>query len=98
MADNLVFITGATGHIGFRTLVLALKAGYPVRAAIRSESKKAHILSAPSIKVAKPGSKLTFVIVPDISADGAYDEAVKGSTYILHIASPLVMKIGRAHV
>jgi hypothetical protein len=32
MAENLVLITSATGHVGFRTLVDALKAGYSVRA------------------------------------------------------------------
>lgn len=92
MAESLVFITGATGHIGFKTLVEALQAGYNVRAAVRSESKKSQILSAPSIKTLNPGPKLSFVIVPDLTAEGAYDEAVKGVTYILHLASPIVMK------
>lgn len=34
MANDLVFITGGTGHIGFRTLVIALQLGYSVRAAV----------------------------------------------------------------
>jgi nucleoside-diphosphate-sugar epimerase len=34
---------------------------------------------------------LECVIVPDITADGAYDEAVKGVDSIIHIASPLPM-------
>ncbi|KAH8760166.1 hypothetical protein BGZ57DRAFT_994381 [Hyaloscypha finlandica] len=34
-----------------------------------------------------PGPRLTFVTVPDMLADGAYDEAVKGAKYIMHIAS-----------
>jgi nucleoside-diphosphate-sugar epimerase len=92
MAENLVFITGATGHIGFKTLVVALQSGYNVRAAIRSASKKSQILSAPSIKALNPGSRLSFVIVPDLTAEGAYDEAVKGATHIIHLASPIVMK------
>jgi nucleoside-diphosphate-sugar epimerase len=92
MSNNLVLITGATGHIGFRTLVTALKAGYRVRAAIRSESKKHDILSTPSIKALNPGDKLTFIIVPDLMVDGAYDEAVKGVNYIIHLASPIVLK------
>lgn len=92
MAGELVFITGATGHIGFKTLVIALQAGFNVRAAVRSEAKSSQILSAPSIKALNPGSKLSFVVVPDLNAEGAYDEAVKGATYIIHIASPIVMK------
>lgn len=92
MANELVFITGATGHIGFRTLVTALLHGYSVRAAVRSESKKEQILSAPSIKSLDPGHKLTFVTVPDLTADSAYDEAVRDVTYIIHLASPIVLK------
>jgi nucleoside-diphosphate-sugar epimerase len=90
--SGLVLITGGTGHVGFRTLVTALTAGYSVRAAVRSESKKNEILSAPSIKVLKPGNRLTFVLVPDLMVDGAYNEAVKGVDYILHIASPIVLR------
>ncbi|KAJ5137481.1 putative oxidoreductase [Penicillium atrosanguineum] len=92
MSRGLVLITGGTGHVGFRTLVTALKAGYRVRAAVRSESKREEVLSAPSIKELNPADKLTFVIVPDLMVDGAYNEAVKGANYILHIASPIVLK------
>jgi hypothetical protein len=67
----------------------ALKAGYHVQAAVRSESKKDKILSATSIKAPNPGPALSFIIIPELTAEGAYDEAVKGCTYILHIASPL---------
>jgi nucleoside-diphosphate-sugar epimerase len=34
---------------------------------------------------------LTFVYVPDIAADGAFDEAVKGVDGIIHAASPFVL-------
>ena len=32
---------------------------------------------------------LSFVIVKDITKDGAFDEAVKGVDYVIHLASPL---------
>lgn len=89
---ELVFITGGTGHIGFKTIVLALKAGYEVRAAVRSEGKGNQVLQAASIKSLNPGSRLSFVVVPDLMAEGAYDEAIKGAKYIIHQASPIVMK------
>lgn len=92
MSNELVFITGGTGHIGFKTLVIALQAGYKVRAAVRSEAKRDSILATKSIKDLNPGTNLTFVIVPDLTVEGAYDEAVKGATYIIHIASPIVLK------
>ena len=91
MGGELILVTGATGHLGYRALVLALEAGYKVRAAVRSQAKAETILTAPSIKALAPGSKLDFVIVPDILADSAYDDAVKGVKAILHIASPLAI-------
>ena len=75
--------------IGFRVLVLALESGYSVRAAVRSQASIDIILAAPSIKRLNPGPKLSFVFVPDIAVEGAYDAAVKGVEYIIHLASSL---------
>ncbi|KAI9808629.1 MAG: hypothetical protein M1825_003780 [Sarcosagium campestre] len=93
MADNILLITGGSGHVGFRVLVEALKAGYPVRATVRSQAKADTILAAPSIKVLAPGAKLTFIVVPDILAPGAFDDAVEGVQNIIHCASPLTHNI-----
>jgi nucleoside-diphosphate-sugar epimerase len=90
VSGDLVLITGGTGFIGIKTIHLALKAGYSVRAAVRSQAKAVGILATPSVKAINPGSRLTFAVVPDILADNAYDDAVKGVKYILHIASPTI--------
>ena len=84
---ELVLLTGGTGHIGFRTLVEALSAGYEVRAAVRRESSIAEIKAAKSIQPYL--SSLSFVLVEDITKYGVFDEAVKGVSYIIHLASPL---------
>jgi nucleoside-diphosphate-sugar epimerase len=93
MADfavfKLVLITGATGHVGFRTLLHALSEGYAVRAAVRSEAKANTILSHPLVQAFDPGYRLSFIIVPDLAEPSAYDEAVQDVDYIIHIASPL---------
>ena len=87
---NLVLITGATGFLGYRVLVEALKSGYRVRIAIRSESKIQKVLAAPTIKALNVNTdQLSWIIVPDMAAPGAYDEAVKGVKYIIHVASPI---------
>ena len=83
---KLVLITGATGFIGFRTLIETLKAGYHVRAATRNESGIQKIKAAPSTKPYL--SQLQFVIVPDIVKEDAYYEAVKDVDYVIHLASP----------
>jgi nucleoside-diphosphate-sugar epimerase len=89
MTSSLVLVTGANGHIGFRTLVYALQAGYRVRAAVRTQSKADTILSAPSIQAISPADRLTFVLVPDLLVPGAYDDAVRDADYIIHVASSL---------
>lgn len=87
---NLVLITGVTGHIGFRTLILALQAGHHVRAAVRSESKAHSISTHPKILALDYSHRLTFTIVPDLACLHAYDTAVQGVRYIIHIAAPLM--------
>jgi nucleoside-diphosphate-sugar epimerase len=90
MSAPLVLLTGSTGHLGFRALLDALKAGYRVRAAVRSDAKAQTIITNPVLKAAKiPSEQLTFAIVPDLAVAHAYDEAVKGVDYIIHIASPI---------
>ncbi len=87
MAGELVLLTGSTGHIGYRTLIEALSQGYNVRAAVRSEAKAAEVKAA---KSTQPYLKqLTFVTVPNIEKEGAFDSAVKGVDHIVHLASPL---------
>jgi nucleoside-diphosphate-sugar epimerase len=86
----LVLITGATGHVGFRTLIHTLQAGYTVRCAVRSQSKANLISSHPLIQALNPhGTRLSFTIVPDLATPNSYDEAAEGVSYIIHIASPM---------
>ena len=87
MGGDLVLLTGGTGHVGYRTLIEALSQGYHVRAAVRSEAKAAEVKAA---KSTQPYLKqLTFVTVPNIEKEGAFDSAVKGVDHIVHLASPL---------
>ncbi|KAK5686001.1 hypothetical protein LTS10_002114 [Elasticomyces elasticus] len=90
MAGNTVLITGGNGHVGFKVLLKLLEAGYTLRAAVRSSAKADAILAAPSLQALNPKSKLSFTIVPDLLAPGAYDEAVKDVDYIVHLASPIL--------
>ena len=73
--------------IGFRVLVQLLQSGYQVRAAVRN---KAGVEKVVALKPVAPYlAQLTHVFVPDITIPGAYDEAVKGVKYVIHVASPL---------
>ncbi|KAM3498009.1 hypothetical protein MY10362_008659 [Beauveria mimosiformis] len=88
MAKNTLLFTGATGMIGFRTLIHLLEQGsFNVRVAVRSQSSLDKLLSYKQI--APYASQLESTIIPDITVPGAYDEAVKGATHIIHVASPI---------
>lgn len=90
-STDLVLITGATGHLGFRTLVHALRTGLTVRVAVRSQAKASRLLSRLALKItSKQRQRLSFTIVPDITVDGAYDNAMDDVTHVIHCASPLV--------
>ncbi|KAK5135718.1 hypothetical protein LTR08_004704 [Meristemomyces frigidus] len=92
MAGNTVLLTGASGFVGFRVLRYTLEHGYNVRAAVRSEAKAEAVRSNPVLKALGKDAQLSFVIVPDFIAPGAFDEAVKGVEGIIHVASPLPSK------
>ena len=91
MTLTIFKITGATGFIGFAVLSNLLKAGYRVRISVRRDAQIEVIKQRPSIKLF--ADQLTFVVVPDITVDGAFDAALQGVVYIQHIASPIPRQV-----
>lgn len=92
MARQLILLTGATSQIGFPTLARLLEAGYCVRAPTRSIVKAKEILSHHSLAALNPltSGQLELLEIPDITAPGSYDNAVKGCSTIIHLASPTI--------
>ena len=88
-----MLITGASGHIGFRTLRYLLEYGYQVRAAVRSSAKADKIRSNPTLQGISE-AQLSFIVVPDFVAAGALDKAAEGVKYIVHVASPIPFRDG----
>jgi nucleoside-diphosphate-sugar epimerase len=88
MSESLVFITGATGYIGTHLIGDVLKAGHRVRAAVRSEEK------GQAIKDLYPSfvDRIEFAVVSDMSQASAYDNALKGVSYVFHLAGAMVDK------
>lgn len=77
--------------IGYRVLVQLLEEGYTVRTAVRTQA------GSDRIKTLKPTQpyldRIASIIVPDNTVPGAYDEAVQGVNYIIHVASPTPLTI-----
>lgn len=84
---STVCVTGVNGYIGSHVADQLLEAGYHVRGAVRSTSKADWLYELFDKKYGK--GKFEAVEVPDMVADGAYDEAVKGVDGICHLASIL---------
>lgn len=84
-----ILITGATGLIGFHILLAALAAGHKVRYTARSKEKAQLVASNPAVQKLAPGDRLSAVIIPDCTVDGAFDPALEGITHVIHAGAPV---------
>lgn len=82
--NQTILITGASGFLAAHVLNSFLSRGYNVRGTVRSDA------SADKVKKSHAAhlSQLSFAIVKDVAATGAFDEAVKGVDGVIHTASP----------
>jgi nucleoside-diphosphate-sugar epimerase len=87
MSKGTVLITGSNGYIASVTVNAFLEAGYSVCGTVRSLNSAKALLE--KLKSYVDAGKLEFVIVPDITVPGAFDEAVKGVDAIVHMATPV---------
>ena len=84
-AGSWVLVTGANGFLASHIISQFLKRGFRVRGTARDVSKAAWLIEGPFKSYAEDGV-FELVAVPNLGADGAYDEAVKGVAAILHVA------------
>ncbi|CAI6336280.1 unnamed protein product [Periconia digitata] len=88
--EKTVLITGASGFVGFQTLLLALEEGYTVKVVIRKPDQIQQFKIHP--KICQFESKVDYVVVPDLAKKGAFDSVLHDIGTILHIASPLMVQ------
>ncbi|THH04102.1 hypothetical protein EW145_g5769 [Phellinidium pouzarii] len=85
-APAKVLVSGANGFIAVWVVKDLLDQGYAVRGTVRVASKGTHLLNL--FKKEEENGMFELVVVPDITASGAFDDAVKGVDAIAHTASP----------
>ncbi|KAI1116065.1 aldehyde reductase [Nemania sp. NC0429] len=86
---STVLVTGANGFIGSNIADQFLKFGYKVRGTTRSPEKNVWVTDLFDRKYGK--GKFDFIAVTDMAADGAFDEAVKGVSAVVHTATIFTM-------
>ncbi|KAH8732604.1 hypothetical protein GQ44DRAFT_755094 [Phaeosphaeriaceae sp. PMI808] len=96
-----VFVTGVNGLIGSHVVDQLLVRGYHVRGAVRDVGKTKWLKEYFDDKYTD--ARFELVSVPDMTAQGCYDDLVEGAEGFIHVASPiggiddldLALKIGR---
>jgi len=85
-----VLVTGISGFVGQHCAAELLKKGYAVRGSVRSLLNTSVILEGITKEVDSKGN-IEFCEL-DLMKDTGWDKAMEGCDYVLHIASPFVVK------
>jgi nucleoside-diphosphate-sugar epimerase len=84
---KLVLITGGSGFIAAWCIVKCLAANYHVRTTVRSLKRESNVREMLAAADATNLNDLSF-IEADLTKDAGWNEATKGCTFVLHVASP----------
>ncbi|KAI8716136.1 Epimerase domain-containing protein [Fusarium sp. LHS14.1] len=83
---SLVLVTGATGFVASHVTRQLLERGYRVRGTVRDLAQASWLIDD-HFKWFSESGHLELVEAPNLVADGAFNEAVKGVSAIAHIAT-----------
>ncbi|OHV37131.1 epimerase [Pseudofrankia sp. EUN1h] len=87
MSGERVLVTGGTGYLGVHTIAALLRAGYAVRASVRTLEREGEIRGGLATAGLAEDSPLELVVA-ELSADDGWARAVQGARFVLHVASP----------
>ncbi len=84
---STVLVTGASGFVASHCILQLLAQGHDVRTTVRNLKREADVRAMLKCGGAEPGERLK-VFQADLESDAGWREAVSGSEYVLHVASP----------
>jgi dihydroflavonol-4-reductase len=85
-----VLVTGVSGYVGQHCAAELLKKGYVVRGSVRSLTRMDEVIKGIKKEV-DPKGNLEFCEL-DLMKDEGWEKAMEGCDYVLHVASPFVVK------
>ena len=85
-----VLVTGITGFVGQHCAAALLDKGYAVKGTLRNIQKKEQVLQGLQA-AGKDTTDLSFVQL-DLLSENGWAKAMQGIDYVLHVASPYVVK------
>jgi dihydroflavonol-4-reductase len=86
-----VLVTGISGFVGQHCAAELLKNDYSVRGSVRNLAKTDEVINGIKKEI-DPKGNLEFCEL-DLMKDAGWDMAMEGCDYVLHIASPFVVKV-----
>jgi len=87
-----VLVTGGTGFVGVHCILQLLEKGHRVRTTMRSLDRKSEVLEMLRAGGITSFENLEF-IAADLTKDANWEEAVNGCDYVLHVASPIFLRV-----
>jgi dihydroflavonol-4-reductase len=87
-ANTTVLVTGASGFIGLHCVLQLLQQGYRVRGTVRSQARADEVREAMEANAAVDLGHRLEIVEADLTRDEGWADAVRGCTYVLHVASP----------
>ncbi|SHG53878.1 SDR family oxidoreductase [Flavobacterium johnsoniae] len=87
-----VLVTGGTGFVAIHSILQLLNRGYQVRTTVRSLNSRDKIFEMLKNGGITDFSQLEF-IKTDLTSDKNWNEAMIGCQYVLHIASPIFLRL-----
>lgn len=97
MANELVLVTGGSGFLGSFCILEALHEGYRVRTTVRSLKRSDEVREV--LRAGGADEKAVEGVEfseANLTSDQGWNEACKGCTYVLHVASPFPMKVPKS--
>lgn len=81
-----ILVTGGSGFLATHTILQLLETGHRVRTTVRSASRRDELTDT-LVRAGADINALSFAIA-DLTADDGWDDAVSGTRYVHHMASP----------